>query len=109
MYVYAQEIGRAVVCSEVKTFFLGVDMRNLVSYLKKKKRRKMKKIHEYGHWGTSKTEEKHYRTLMNRNKRQKLPENSLISSYRTWSKIHSQPVEGFLADSFSNLDFISTP
>lgn len=38
MYVYAQEIGRAVVCSEVKTFFLGVDMRNLVSYLKKKKK-----------------------------------------------------------------------
>lgn len=105
--MYAQEIGRAVVCSEIKTFFLAVDMRNLVSYLKKW--RKMEKIHEYDHWGTSKTEEKHYRTLMNRNKRQKLPVNSLISSYRTWSKIHSQPVEGFPADSFSNLDFISAP
>lgn len=43
MYVYAQEIGRAVVCSEVKTFFLGVDMRNLVSYLKKKKKEKNEK------------------------------------------------------------------
>lgn len=55
-----KEIGKTVLYSQIKTFFIAVIRRT-------EELKKWRRIHEYSQEGASKAKEKHCRELMNRN------------------------------------------